>query len=128
MLFPPKKQRRPCRRTAKISCRAGRNDFKPQMTVMPARSTSLPCSAAFFLPYSATELPARRERPSRQHSVHAAPEVARRSHAQKAFRVEMRDLFPVEVADRQLVQEVNRGCVRLVRPIDGKKDAVGPKR
>jgi len=52
----------------------------------------------------------------------------RRLHPQKAFRVEMRDLFPVEVADRQLVQEVNRRRVRLVRPIDGKEDVVGPKR
>ena len=54
--------------------------------------------------------------------------LARRLHAQNAFRIEMSDLFPIYLADRQLVQEVNRGVVRLEWPVDGKKDVVGPKR
>jgi hypothetical protein len=48
--------------------------------------------------------------------------------AQQAFCIEMRDLFPIELADRQLVQEVHRGHVRLERPVVGKEDVVGPKR
>jgi len=50
-----------------------------------------------------------------------------RLHAQNAFRIEMGDLFPIYLADRQLVQEVNRGVVRLEWPVGGKKDVVGPK-
>jgi hypothetical protein len=50
-----------------------------------------------------SEVLARHEWRSRQHSVHATPEVARRLYAQNAFRIEMRDLFPIEIADRQLV-------------------------
>ena len=60
--------------------------------------------------------------------LHGRGLLARGLHAQNAFRIEMGDLFPVGVADRQLIQEVNPSRVRLKRPVDGKKDVVGPKR
>ena len=39
----------------------------------------------------------------------------------------MRNLFPIELADRKLVQEVSRARVRLERPVDGKEDVVRPR-
>ena len=64
---------------------------------------------------------------SRQHSVQAIPKVTGRLHTQNALRIEVRDFFPIEIADWQLVQKMSRGRVRFERPVDGKEDVVRPR-
>ena len=49
-------------------------------------------------------------------------------HPQDAFGIAVRDLLAVGVADRELLQELDAGAVRLERPIDREQDVIRSER